>query len=173
MSAKLRSLAAWLPALLVAAIFSLGLAAAPAKAQELSPEHIALARKYVDLTYRVAVFEQAVLSAGVDVSDTILRADPSLEEASNKAIGDAIAYFAKQKDEVLNQFARVYALQFTMDELEQMNAFYESDAGKKLSSLQAQISQNIVSLFTLYEDNMRQEMYARVRADLIAQGADL
>ena len=94
-------------------------------------------------------------------------------KSPNKAIGDAIGYFASQKDDVLNQFARVYALQFSMDELAEMNAFYETPTGQKLASTQSKIDQSVVSLFTVYVENMRKEMYARVRADLIEQGADL
>ena len=68
--------------------------------------------------------------------------DPTLEEQSDKAIGDAIGYFAKQKDDVLNQFARVYALQFSMDELAEMNAFYETPTGQKLAAIQPKIDQS-------------------------------
>ncbi|MBU1173784.1 MAG: DUF2059 domain-containing protein [Alphaproteobacteria bacterium] len=172
MSAFVRPAAARIAALLCALLFAAALSPS-ARAQELSPEHVALARQYVDLTYKISTFEQSLIQAGIDVSDAILRVDPSLEEKSNKAIGDAIGYFATQKDEVLNQFARVYALHFSMEEFKEMNAFYSSPTGQKLSGLQSQISNNVVNLFRLYEDNMRKEMYARVRADLIAQGADL
>ena len=164
-----RSFALFLAALVIA----LSGALLPANAQELSPEHIAAARKYVDLSYKITSFEQSVIQAGIDVSDAILRADPTLEEQSDKAIGDAIGYFAEQKDDVLNQFARVYALQFSMDELAEMNAFYESPTGQKLASIQPKIDQSVVKLFTVYVENMRKEMYARVRADLNEQGADL
>lgn len=161
-------------AVLFAALLSaLTVASLPARAQELSPEHIALARKYIDLSLKITMFEQALIQAGIDVSDTIQRVDPSLEEKADKAIGDAIGYFAGKKDDVFNQFARVYALQFTMDELREMNAFYETPTGQKLAGLQSAIAGQIASLFALYEENMRNEMYARVRADLIEQGADL
>lgn len=173
MFVSLRHAAIRLGALIVALTVFAGLAPFAASAQELSPEHIALARKYVDLSYKITSFEQTLVQAGVDVSDQILKQDPNLEKQSNKAIGNAISYFAKQKDDVLNQFARVYALQFSMDELKEMNAFYSTPTGKKLASLQPKIDQDIVRLFKIYEDNMRKEMYARVRADLIAEGAKL
>lgn len=173
MSAPIRTAAAALGALLVSILIAFGPATLPARAQELSPDHVAVARKYVDLSFKITSFEQAIIKAGIDVSDAILRIDPSLEEQSDKAIGDAIGHFAEQKDDVLNQFARVYALNFTIEELREMNAFYESPTGQKLATLQGKLSADIANLFILYEDNMRKEMYARVRADLIEQGADL
>ncbi len=173
MSASLRSAAVRLAALFLSLFVVAGLASLPAQAQELSPDHIALARKYVDLSYKITTFEQTLVQTGIDVSDAIVKQDPSLKEASNKAIGDAISYFATQKDEVLNQFARVYALHFSMDDLKELNAFYETPVGQKLAMEQSKIDQQIVTLFSLYESNMRKEFYARVRADLIAQGAKL
>ena len=173
MHATLRHVAQRFAALVLALVIAGGMAPLTASAQELSPDHIALARKFVDLSYKITTFEQSLVQTGVDVSDQILKQNPDLEEESNKAIGDAIAYFAKQKDEVLNQFARVYALRFTMDELKEMNAFYETPTGQKLAGLQPTIDQDIVKLYQLYEQNMRTEFYSRVRADLVAGGAKL
>jgi len=173
MFATLRHVAQRFAALILALVIAGGMAPLTASAQELSPDHIAVARKFVDLSYKITTFEKTLIQTGIDVSDQILKQNPDLEEESNKAIGDAIAYFAKQKDEVLNQFARVYALRFTMDELKEMNAFYETPTGQKLAGLQSTIDQDIVKLFQLYAQNMRTEFYARVRADLIAGGAKL
>ncbi len=173
MSATPRLAAVRFAALVLSLALAFGSVLLPVRAQELSPDHIALARKYIDLSYKISTFEQSLVQAGIDVSDAILKQDPSLEEQSNKAIGDAISYFAKQKDDVFNQFARVYALNFTMDELREMNAFYETPTGQKLAESQSRIDQNIVTLYSLYEENMRKEMYARVRADLRAQGANI
>ncbi len=173
MHATLRHVAQRFAALVLALVVAGGMAPLTASAQELSPDHIAVARKFVDLSYKITTFEQTLIQTGIDVSDQILKQNPDLEEQSNKAIGDAIAYFAKQKDEVLNQFARVYALRFSMDELKEMNAFYETPTGQKLAGLQSTIDQNIVQLYQLYEQNMRTEFYARVRADLVAGGAKL
>jgi uncharacterized protein len=173
MPASLRLAATRFATIFFSLLIAFGAVSLPAQAQELSPDHVALARKFIDLSYKITTFEQSLVQAGVDVSDAILKKDPNLREQSNDAIGNAISYFAKQKDEVFNQFARVYALQFTMDELKEMNAFYETPTGQKLAASQSKIDQNIVKLYTLYEDNMRKEMYARVRADLMEQGAKL
>ncbi len=173
MFASLRLARQRFAALVFALVIAGGMVPLAASAQELSPDHIAVARKYVDLSYKITTFEQTLIQTGIQVSDQILKQDPSLEEESNKAIGDAIAYFAKQKDEVLNQFARVYALRFSMDELKEMNAFYETPTGQKLAGMQSKIDQDIVRLFQLYAQNMSTEFYARVRADLVAGGAKL
>jgi hypothetical protein len=173
MPAFFRLAAVRFAALALSLLVALGAASLPAGAQELSPDHLALARKYIDLSYKITTFEQSLVQTGIDVSDAILKQDPSLEKQSNEAIGNAIAFFAKQKEEVLNQFARVYALRFTMDELKELNTFYETETGQKLAGLQPIIDGQIVQLYELYQENMRKEFYSRVRADLRAQGADL
>ena len=40
-----------------------------------------------------------------------------------------------KKDDLFNQFARVYATSFTQDELQQIVTFYDSPVGKKLAEL--------------------------------------
>lgn len=173
MPASFRPAAVRFAAVIFSLLVALGAVSLPAQAQELSPEHVALARKFVDLSYKITTFEQTLIQTGIDVSSAILKQDPSLEKQSNEAIGNAISYFAKQKDDVLDQFARIYALRFSMDELKELNTFYETPTGQKLAGLQSKIDQEIVKLYQLYEQNMRKEFYARVRTDLIAQGAKL
>ena len=49
------------------------LAASPLAAQELAPEQLELARKYVDLTDQSKVFEASVVQTGINTMKTLLR----------------------------------------------------------------------------------------------------
>ncbi len=68
--------------LLIAALLAFTMAAlvVPAAAQEISPEHLALARKYVDLTDKANIYEAALIKTAIDTMSTITNQNPELVE---------------------------------------------------------------------------------------------
>lgn len=162
-----------LAGLVAALVLALSFAAPGAIAQELSPEQITTARQYVDLSYKSSIYEQSLLQAGIDVDKLLLQQNPTINKQANDAIGRTIAFFAKRKDDVYNQFARVYASRFTLEELKQLVAFAETPVGKKLADQLTAINNEILQVYQVYESNMRQEFFAKVRADLKEQGIQL
>jgi hypothetical protein len=156
--------------LLLAATLGLAGQAGLAQAQELSPDHVALARKYVDLTDKSGIYEVTLLSTAVETMNTILRANAQLVEPVNGAIEKTLEVYKAQKGQLMDQFARVYALNFTMDELREIVAFYESPVGKKLASANAAINDSLQNVLKVFEANLKREFFAKVRAELKAGG---
>lgn len=150
----------------------LAIAAAPAAAQEneLAPEHLALARKYVDLTDKSDVYAVALVQTAVETMRTILRQNPDITEPVDAAITKTLEAYRERKGELLDQFARVYALNFTMDELQVVVSFYESAVGQKLATANASLNENLQLVLQIFEANLKTEFYAQVRAELRANG---
>ncbi len=144
-------------------------------AQELSPDHIALARKYVDLTNRAKVFEVILIETGISTMRTLVSQNPKISKQVSDAIGQVIKQYADggQKDELFNQFARVYASRFTKDELQKIVAFYESDVGMKLSKQNAAANVELKKIMQVYRNNLNTEFFAKVRAVLRDKGIKL
>ena len=99
---------------------------APAVAQEVAPEQLALARKYIDLTDRGGVYEVTIVETGVETMQQIVQQNPEIIDQTNAAITKVIEEYRGSKGELLDQFARVYALRFSAEELQQIVAFYET-----------------------------------------------
>jgi hypothetical protein len=152
---------------------SLAFAAAPVVAQELAPEHVAVARKYVDLTDRAGIYEISLVETAVQTMRTIVSNNPTLVEQTDAAIKKSLDVYRARKDELLNQFARVYAMNFTQDELTQIVTFYESPVGAKLSAANATINSSLSTVMGVFERNLKTEFYAAVRAELKAAGFDV
>jgi len=146
---------------------------APVAAQEIAPEHLAMARRYVDLTDTAKVFEVALIEAGVRTSNLLIVQNPEVEEELNKAIAEAIESYLPRKDELLDQFARVYAIRFSMEELQQIVDFYESDVGKKLSQANLEANRDLQAVMGVFNNNLRTEFLTRVRAELREMGIEL
>ncbi|MCP8887811.1 DUF2059 domain-containing protein [Devosia ureilytica] len=147
--------------------------AAPVIAQEVAPEQLALARKYIDLTDRGAVFETTVVEIGIDTMRQIITQNPEISDQTNAVIGEVIKGYNGRKGELLDQFARVYAISFSLEELTEIVAFYESPTGQKLAQANSDLNTDIRRVLQVYTNNLRTEFFAKVRAGLREQGVEL
>src|SRR5688500_13939478 len=120
-------------ALVITAMLALATAPAIAQETELAPEHLALARKYVDLTDKSEIYVVSLVETAMQTMQTIIRQNPDIVEPVDAAISKTLEGYKDRKGELLDQFARVYALSFTMDELQAIVTFYESPVGQKLA----------------------------------------
>lgn len=161
--------------LIVAALLSMILTSfvsLPAVGQEISPEHLALARKYLDLTDHSGVFEATVVQAGINTFKTLSATNPDITEALNKAITDTITEYKGHKGDLFDQMARVYALTFSPEELQQIVDFYGSPIGMKLSKANAELNSTMQRIMNVYSVNLSSEFFAKVRAALKKAGID-
>lgn len=161
--------------LLMAAFLSLAtaFAAVPAGAQELAPEHLAMARKYIELTDKSGIYEVALVKTAVETMRTIITQNPEISKPVDDAITKTLEVYKGKKSDLLDQFARVYALNFTIEELQEIVAFYESPVGAKLATANATLNQSLQAVMQVFETNLRTEFFAKVRAELKAGGYDV
>jgi len=159
----------------MAVILSVGMmvVSVPAMAQELPPEQLALARKYIDLTDHASVFEVTMVEIGIGTMRQVVQQNPELTEQTNTAVGKVLEEYRDRKGELLDQFARVYAARFTIDELQQIVSFYETPTGQKLAEANADINDDLQAALEVFANNARPEFFAKVRAELRAQGFEL
>ncbi|HHB82414.1 MAG TPA: DUF2059 domain-containing protein [Devosia sp.] len=148
-------------------------AALPTRAQELSPDHLALARKYVDLTDNSQLYERALIQTGINSMRTILSQNPEITTEVGDAIGEVIKFYSGRKDELFDQFARIYALRFSVAELQEITAFYETDVGRKLASVNQSVNEELSSAMQIFQANLNTEFFAKVRAELRSRGIEL
>jgi hypothetical protein len=161
---------ALLSVVLGAAILSLS---APAMAQEVPPEQLALARKYVDLTDSAGVYEITLVEIGMGTLSQLTQQNPELADEIDQSIGKVLETYQSRKGELLDQFARVYAARFTIEELQQIVTFYESPTGQKLAVANTEVNADMQAVLQVFTNNTRAEFYAKVRAELRAQGFEV
>jgi hypothetical protein len=159
--------------LVVAAVVSLAAVPAMAQESELAPEHIALARKYIELTDRGAIYETTLIEAAVQTMKVIVAQNPDINEPVNTAITKTLDVYKGQKGQLLDQFARVYALNFSMEELQQIVTFYESPVGAKLAAANQTLNESLRRVMTVFRTNLNIEFLAKVRAELKSAGYDV
>ncbi len=167
----------WAQGVRLVALLSIMVGAAatamPAQAQEVAPEELALARKYIDLTDRGALFETTIVEMGVGTMRQIVTQNPEIQQQTSDAIGEVVKDYNGRKGELLDQFARVYAIYFSLEELTDIVAFYETPTGQKLAQANADLNADLRRVLQVYTNNLRTEFYAKVRAELREQGIEL
>jgi hypothetical protein len=159
--------------LAAAAALTLSLAfagAAPAISQEISPELLTLARKYVDLTNKAGIYEAVLVQTAAQTSKLLSQSNPEITTQIDTTIGKVLETYKGKRDDLFNQFARVYATTFTQEELTAIVAFYESPAGQKLADSALDVNAGIRAVMQVYTSNFGTEFVTKVRADLKAQG---
>jgi len=166
---NLSRLTKWAAMAVLALAMAFG-AAAPALSQEIAPETLALARKYVDLTNKAQIYQAVLAKTADDTSKLLTPQNPDISDKIDATIGKVLETYKDKGDELYNQFARVYAATFTPDELKQMVDFYSTPTGQKLANSALTINQGIQKVMSVFTYNFGTEFVSKVRADLKAQG---
>ena len=155
---------------LSAAILAVAL---PAVAQEVPPEQLALARKYIELTDNASVYEITLVEIGIGTMRQIVTQNPELVDETDAAVGKILEEYRDRKGELIDQFARIYALRFTVEELQEIVAFYESPTGQKLAQANTEVNSDLQAVLQVFTNNTRPEFFAKVRVELRAQGFEV
>ena len=146
---------------------------APAMAQEVPPEQLELARKYIDLTDRSAIYETTLVEIAIGTMRQIVQQNPEIMDETDAAVGKVLEEYKERKGELLDQFARVYAVRFSVEELQEIVAFYETPTGKKLAQANTEVNGDLQAVLQVFTNNTRDEFFAKVRAELRAQGFEV
>lgn len=137
---------------------------------EIAPDHLALARKYVDMTDTAKVFEDAVVRTAVQATRTLVAQSPDLsDQVAESAVG-VMQEYQNRKGELFDQFARIYAIHFSPEELSEIIAFYETDVGQRLLSQLGDVNQELQLALQVYETNLSNEFMAKLKESLAGQG---
>ena len=100
----------------------------------------------------------------------LTKQNPEMASEIDLAIGKVLETYQNRKGELMDQFARIYAQRFTIEELQQIVAFYESPTGLKLSQANTEVNSDLQAVLQVFTNNTRSEFFAKVRAELRAQG---
>jgi len=155
---------------LMLVLLGMAIAAAPVQAQEIDPAQLALARKYVDLTNKGQLYEVILVQTAQKTSNLFVPQNPTKAKEIDAAIGKILETYKGKHDDLFNQIARVYAVSFTPQEMQQIVDFYSSPAGQKLAGSAAEINGSVQKILQLYTYNLGTEFVSKVKAELKAEG---
>lgn len=144
-----------------------------ASAQEITPEHLDIAQQYVQLTDTSLVYQNSVLSVLKRVADAIAPQNPDISREIVEEARDLAQEYLDGDNKLYPQFARIYALRFTPEELEEILAFYRSDVGKKLIKNNLGINRDLKAAVNVWTNNFTTDFELQLRDRLAKKGLEL
>jgi hypothetical protein len=106
--------------------------AAPAKAEQ-NAEALKFAHEIMDITHASALGDQMMTAMMKVLTNSMVASNPGKAKEIDEIINEIVVpEFRKSLPDLMDQSAQTYADNFSVDELKQLLAFYQSDIGKKL-----------------------------------------
>ena len=143
-----------------------------ARAQKaaLDPARLMAARKLMIVTGAARNFEAVIPLMTRNIKTIIARAYPGKDAIINDIFKRMNEKFGNRKQELIDQIAELYAREMTTADMNKLNAFYNTDVGKRFIALQPKLIRASGQLGQVWGRKIGQEIVAEVRAELKKRG---
>lgn len=122
------------------------------------PERIAAARELMQVMGVTKQMETMMSTMKQSFLKSAEGASEDKKASMARAFEDGIKNLLAYRDEMLTDFARVYAAHFTATEMRDVTKFYSSGTGKKFVELSPQLMQEGAAIGMKYAAKMMEEM---------------
>jgi uncharacterized protein len=163
-----------------AAGLALGLALTglPAGAQQppartASPAAIAAAKEILALKNVSAMYTYAVPNVVAQTKDVLLQNNLNYQKDLNEVAVIVAQGFAGREKEIGEGMAKIYANEFTEQELKDLVTFYKSPLGQRLLSTEPKAIQASVSYMKQWADGFAEVVNAQFRAEMRKRGKQI
>ncbi len=144
-----------------------------APAAEPTAEHVAKARKLILATGISRSFQIIIPEFMDQIGNTLTQARPDLVGDMNQVLETLKPEFDRQSEEMIEQSARIYATLLSEKDIDAINAFFASDAGRHYVGAQPFFLNQLVSGMQAWQQKISINMMARVRQEMKKKGHDL
>jgi hypothetical protein len=156
--------------LLVVALLLLG-AAPSGRADQLDPVAVAKAKEMLAVSRQLQTLDAILVPISQSMEGLLERANPGREKDVREFM---LKYYLpevhKRLPEIGDLMAEVWARYFTVAELDQLIAFYKSDIGQKVVSLQPRLFQDGMQLGTHWGERIGREALLKMEPELKNRG---
>ncbi len=101
-------------------------------AQDATPEHITAAKTALDALVVTDSFDSILPRAAEQIKANLTLANPNFSDEISIAVDDEAIKLASRRADLENEAANIYAKNFSIEELNAISEFYNSETGKKL-----------------------------------------
>lgn len=140
--------------------------------EDISPEHISAAIRAFRAAGVGDVFDRVLPILSEQTQNRLIQIRPDLTDQIATVVNDVAIKLIPRRVELDNQAARIWALAFSQDELNQITAFFESDVGKKYRAAGQNATQESMAVMKAWSSRVADEMNAKAREEFKQQGID-
>jgi len=130
----MKSVSSWLAVgqFAMAGIVTFSLSLSMVSAQEISKEHMSAARAALNAAGSTKTLDGILPRLSRRMKGQLILSEPNKEAIIVDVVDQAAIEIAPRRGDLEKEIARIYAIIFTKEELEQIASFYSSVSGKKL-----------------------------------------
>ena len=166
-----------LSGMMLAASFAFGLALSTASAQAPakppSAAAVGYAKEILMMKNASAMYASAVPNIVQRTKDSILQNNLNYQKDLNEVSVVVAKQMAGKEKEIGEQMAKIYATDFTEQELKELVTFYKSPLGQKLLSQEPKSIQNSMSFMNQWAQTFSEEANGAFRAEMRKRGKEI
>lgn len=140
----------------------------PAMSQEIADSHVRAARQAISAIGATDDFDMILPGAAASLKAELLRKDPHLQSLINRTVDENTIALAARRADLEREAALVYARAFTEQELNEIAAFYSTEAGKKLIERGPLVTRQIIEAAEIWQNGIARDLAETVAAALEA-----
>jgi hypothetical protein len=156
-------------------VLGLALAGAPANAQEkpVSPAALAAAKEILAMKHAEAMYAAAVPNIVQQTKDQLLQTNLNYQKDLNEVAVIVAQKMAGREKEIGEGMAKVYASDFTEQELKDLVAFYKSPLGQKLLSTEPRAIQGSMAYMNQWAQQFGEIVNGEFRGEMRKRGKQI
>lgn len=135
-----------------------------------SPAAVALAKQVLDAKGGLAMFDPLIDNIVNGTKNNFMQIDPTAQRDIDEIAANLRKEFAPKREEFRTDVARIYASQFTEQELKDVYAFYQSPLGKKLIVAEPKAGEMTMQMMEQSASKFVEQVGERFRAELRKKG---
>jgi hypothetical protein len=141
-----------------------------AQAQQPSAAAMTSAKELITVTGATALFNPLIAGVVEQAKILFLQQNPALSKDLNDISTQLRTELQPRFSELTDEVARLYAKNFTEQELKDILAFYKTNAGKKLLSVQPQVVDSSMKFAQEWANQLSDQVIAKMRDELKKRG---
>jgi len=147
--------------------------AAPAPLKEASPAAIAAAKEILTMKNAAAMYANAVPNLVEQTKNTLLQSNLNYQKDLNEVAVIVAKNLAGREKEIGDGMAKIYANEFTEQELKDLVTFYKSPLGQKLLATEPRAIQFSMSYMNQWAQVFAETVNGQFRAEMKKRGKDI
>lgn len=165
---------------LFAAVAALGMAVTGAMAQAQAPAAaplkpvsagaLASAKEILEAKGANKIYAGAIVGLTNRIKDSLLQTNLNLQKDLDESAQKTVKELNGREQEIGEQMAKIYANQFTEQELKDIATFYKSALGKKVIEQEPVALQQSSAFMSQWAAKISEEIVAKMRAEMKARG---
>ncbi|MBS0532075.1 MAG: DUF2059 domain-containing protein [Proteobacteria bacterium] len=162
--------------ILPAACLIVGLAFSSAQAQQPvapTPAAIALAKELLTLKHATGMYANAVPGMVQRTKDTLLQSNLNYQKDLNEVAIIVAKQLAGRESEIGDGMAKIYASEFTEQELKDLVTFYKSPLGQKLIAQEPKAIEQSMGYMNQWAQQFSEVVNGAFRAEMRKRGKEI